>query len=315
MKIVLKWALLWLGLLIGFGLSTAANAELKGEVVVSIKPLHSLVQSVLGDQAKAVLLIPGSASPHGYMLKPSQLRRLNRARFVIYIDDAMESSLAAALPAIQSEATPVVVSSLPGLTLLPRRQHVVWAEHGDSDHAGDNHESSHDDLHLWLDPHNAIEIVKNLAALFSTADPANETSYRANAAASVSRLTQLDTLLMQQLSAVAEQPFLVFHDAYQYLQQRYGLNGVGTVLFDPHELASIKRLQAVRKAIQHSEVVCAFKEPQFPEELLTTVTEGLGVSIGNLDAMGADLEPGSDLYFEMMTRLGTQFTDCLSQGR
>lgn len=62
--------------------SHAVVAAEKGDVVVSIKPIHSLVSAVMQGAGEPDLIVKGAASEHGYNLKPSDAGALDRKSVV-----------------------------------------------------------------------------------------------------------------------------------------------------------------------------------------------------------------------------------------
>ncbi|MZR29846.1 zinc ABC transporter substrate-binding protein [Sneathiella litorea] len=309
-----------LRLVILFLIPTSAFASDSDAVVVTIKPLHSLVQGVMGETGDATLLITGIASPHGLSLKPSQVSRLQDAKVVFYIDDAFESFLKTALASLPEKVRKVSLSHAEGVELLERREGGTWEEdihgheHGHS-HAhddNDDHGTEADNLHLWLDPKNAIHITRSVAAELGRLYPENQEIYNKNAKKQISRINALDAELRVRLASLAGRPYIVLHDAFPYFERHYNVLAVGSLTLEPDAPASAKRLKDIRAKIQESGATCIFKEPQFDDRLLQTAAEGMPVRLGILDPIGAELEPGADLYFDLMEALATGLRDCLT---
>src|SRR5690606_35583959 len=178
----------------------------------------------------------GTASPHAHALKPSEAARLGRAGLVIWVGPGLESFLARSIETLAADATVIEAAELPGVVLYAPRGGGVWPahDHGEDhgDEGGDDHGNDHGhgayapeaaslDPHLWLDPGNARVIAAATAAALIAADPANAATYEANAEAFAARLDALDQELESLLAPVADRPFVVFHDAYQYFEARY----------------------------------------------------------------------------------------------
>lgn len=174
-------------------------------------------------------------------------------------------------------------------------------------------EVAHLDGHLWLDPENARAIVRIAAASLARRDPANAARYEANAAGLETRLSALDQELRAQFFPLAGRPFIVFHDAYQYLERRYALDAVGAISVDPDRQPGAKRIVDIRAKIRSSGARCVFGEPQFKPALLATVTEGIPIRTGTLDDLGADETPGPALYFMVLRGLAQSLSDCLGR--
>ncbi len=282
-------------------------------IVASIKPLQSLVQGVTGGTGETLVLVEGDVSPHGFSFKPSQLKALHEADVVFYFSADFELFLPGALAGLPPQVRQVPVVEKARLTVLEKRKGGAWEAHDHHDHG---HEDHHDrrggDMHVWLDADNAKEIAKLIAAELGAVYPENRDGYERNAHALIARIDALDAKLKSTLADVKDKPFIVFHDAYQYFERRYGLSGVGSITLEPHEPLSANRILEIRAKIKTAGVVCVFREPQFSDKLIRTATQETDVRIGTLDPLGDGLESGADLYFDLLGNLGREFKHCLS---
>src|SRR5262249_38687966 len=166
--------------------------------------------------------------------------------------------------------------------------------------------------HVWLDPENAKAMVAYIAEILSRKDPAHSDAFRSNAQDLRQRLELLRRELEQTLAPIADRPYVVFHDAMQYFEQRFGLNGVGSISVSPEISPSAARLVELRRKLRAAGAQCAFAEPQFSMALVNTVVEGTGARIGMLDPEAINLAPGPDLYFTLLRTLATDLTRCLA---
>ncbi|MGF1612015.1 MAG: zinc ABC transporter substrate-binding protein [Kiloniellales bacterium] len=341
---------------------TATAAAEAPKVVVSIKPLHSLVAGVMGDLGEPFLLVQGAGSPHSYSLRPSEARALENADLVVWVGPGLESFLEKPLGALAGKARIVELAEAEGVTLRDTREGGAWeahdheehghgehghgahaeGEHAHDEHAHDQHahdEHAHDghahdghaeaaheehhaehhgehehgahDMHVWLDPGNAAAVVRAIRAALSELDPRNAARYGDNATALEAKIAALDGELAQSLAAVKERPFVVFHDAYQYFERHYGLNGVGSITLEPDQAPGARRLAELRHRIEELDAACVFSEPQFEPALVETLTEGLAVKTGVLDPLGAALPAGEAAYFTLMRDLADSLVTCL----
>ena len=282
-------------------------------VVVSIKPIHSLVTSLMQGVGEPLLLVDGTASPHSWTLKPSQAAALSEAGLVVWIGAGMESYLASPIGSLVPDERVLELSELPAVELLPLRESGVWEPHA---HEEDDSRADHDhagyDPHLWLDPQNAIVIARAVAERLVALDPAHADLYQSNLAALTAAIEGLDSEAAAAFAPVQNAPYIVFHDAFQYLERRYDLNGVGAILLDPEQGASAARLSAIRDRLAEADVVCAFAEPQVDIGLLETAIEGTDVRIATLDPEGLAIEPGPALYGTLFEGLVRTMAECLS---
>ncbi len=296
-----------LSLLLWLPLSSAHSSQAP-TVVASIPPLHSLVAGVMAGIAEPVLLIRGNTSVHTYSLRPSQMRTLHRARVIFRIGSNLESFLDRPLATLKESIRVVNLMEWPGIRLLPARGGGLWGEHSHR-----RHEHAYLDPHIWLDPRNAELMVDAVITALAASDPEHAPRYRENGARLRKSLRQLDRALAAELAPVRDVPYLVFHDAYQYFESRYGLHAAGAIIATPDRTPGARRLREVKRLIREKEIRCLFREPQFTPAWLQLISEETQLKIGTLDPLGASLEPGPDLYFTLMRRLAASLTDCLSK--
>ena len=304
-------------------LSTSALAAPK--VIASIVPVHSIVASVMGDVGTPELLLSGRNSEHTASLSPQQLSDLRTADAVFMIGSGLEHKLGqvSGSDAVGGK-TFTSLSEVAGIKTLPMRQggtFEVHEEHEGEEHEGEEHEGEEDDdhdeaiqkfdPHVWLDPENAKAMTKAVAADLSKIDPDNAETYEANAAAFVASLDQLMAGITAETKLIRNKPFVVFHDAYQYFEKRFGLTAVGSISDISASAPSAKRLNEIRSKLEETKAVCVFREPQFDAKYVTVVLEGSNAKPGVLDPIGSDITPGPHAYAELLTRLAKDAKDCL----
>lgn len=168
------------------------------------------------------------------------------------------------------------------------------------------------DGHLWLDPRNAVAMGATMAEVLAEADPDNAATYRANAEDLAENAATMEASLREHLAPVADVPYVVFHDAYHYLEHRFGLNAVGSVTVEPGRPVGARRVTELRETVRDLNAACVFAEPQFEPRLVATVTEGTGAGTGVLDPLGGSIPTGPQLYPVMMWQMARALSDCLS---
>lgn len=304
------------GLIVAFGLATSsflAAAEKVPRVVATTKPIHSIVSAVLGDAGKAELLITGMTSPHAYALKPSDASLLNAADMFVRVSEQVEPFTARIAKALPAQVEVVTLAETEGLKLLQVR----FGGHFD-DHSHDaENELSADDLsvdgHIWLDPENGKLMARRLAGVFAIRWPEHADYFMANAERLADEIDTASQEIKAQLESVHGVPFVVFHDAYHYFEERFGLKSAGAIAINPEVPPGARRLSALRNRIKELGGVCAFAEPQFSTRVLDAVTLDTGARSGVLDPIGVDLEPGPSLYVRLLKDLAGGFASCLGK--
>ena len=310
--VTILWALSSLGV-------SAANADVS--VVTSIKPVHSLVSGVMQGVGSPTVIIEGAGSPHTYSLKPSQAKQLQDADLVFWMGDELEPFLRGPIQNIAKNAKSIKLIEARGLKKIKFREGGMFDEHDDhDDHGHDKHaKDDHDDHghgeydpHVWLDPINAKAIVHEIEEALVKADPKNAKEYKANADRIAGELDQLVKELRAQFQPVQQKGFIVFHDAYQYFEQRFGVSAIGSITVSPEVMPGAERVSELRNKIRGLKATCIFSEPQFEPKLVRTLVEGTGARAGVLDPLGASLTKGPNLYFQLVREMARSLKECLS---
>ena len=320
-------------------ISTAvATADVK--VVASIKPVHSLVASVMQGVSKPSLLVKGAGSPHTYSLKPSQAKELQAADIVFWMSHDLEAFLENSIESIAKNAKAVSLMDSHGLMKLNFREGGAFDahDHGHDDHGDDKHDDhghdkhddhghdkhddhghdkhddhGHDELdpHVWLDPQNAKSLVHEIEEHLAEIDPSNAAKYEANAKAVMNKLDALTKEIEADLKPIRKRGYVVFHDAYQYFEKRFGVSAVGSITVSPEVLPGAERVSELRDKVKSLNASCVFSEPQFEPKLVKTITENTDAGTGVLDPLGTNIKDGPDLYFTLIRNMAKSLKDCL----
>ena len=180
-------------------------------------------------------------------------------------------------------------------------------------HHGEEEDHGGFDAHIWLDPMNARKWVEAIAHELEEVDPQNKKKYEANARNMKARIDALHKELARTLAPVKGAPYIVFHDAYQYMEKRYGLTPIGSVTLSPEKKPGSARLVAIRRKIRDTKSICVFTEPQFQPRLVKVIMEGTGAGTGVLDPLGTGIPAGEDAYFTLMRSMAKSLRGCLSR--
>ncbi|MGB1329702.1 MAG: zinc ABC transporter substrate-binding protein, partial [Candidatus Puniceispirillaceae bacterium] len=281
----------------------------------------SLVSSVMQGVGSPTVIIDGAGSPHTYSLKPSQAKQLQDADLVFWMGDELEPFLRGPIQNIAKNAKSIKLIEARGLKKIKFREGGMFDEHDDhDDHEHDKHaKDDHDDHghgeydpHVWLDPINAKAIVHEIEEALVKADPKNAKEYKANADRIAGELDQLVKELRAQFQPVQQKGFIVFHDAYQYFEQRFGVSAIGSITVSPEVMPGAERVSELRNKIRGLKATCIFSEPQFEPKLVRTLVEGTGARAGVLDPLGASLTKGPNLYFQLVREMARSLKECLS---
>ncbi len=327
---------------------TPANAEIK--VVASIKPIHSLASYLMDGIAKPDLIVDGYASPHGFAMKPSHAKMLQNADLIFWVGEDLENFLEKPLSSIAKKAEKIELMETKGLQVLKFRERNIFDEHDHDDHGHDDHgkkeddhdhddhgkkeddhdhddhgkkEDDHDDHghddhdghahgefdpHIWLDPINAKAMLNEMAEHLIENDPKNEAKYKSNLAKALKEIDNLTIDVMTDLSSSVSS--IVFHDAYQYFEERFNVKVLGAFTVNTDVMPGAEQLAEIREIIEHDKVSCVFSEPQFNPDIIKAVAKDMKIKTGVLDPLGATLDPGKDLYFNLIRNMSASFKGC-----
>ena len=320
-----------------------ANADIK--VVASIKPIHSLASYLMNGVAKPDLIVDGYASPHGFAMKPSHAKMLQNADLIFWVGEDLENFLEKPLGSIAKKAEKIELMQVKGLQILKFRERNIFDDHDDhddhgkkddhDDHDHDSHAKKEDhddhddhgkkedhddhddheghahgefDPHIWLDPINAKVILFEMSKHLIENDPKNEATYRDNLSKAYKEIDKLTKDVSSELSeSVAS---IVFHDAYQYFEKRFSVNILGAFTVNTDVMPGAEQLAEIREIIEHDNVSCVFSEPQFNPDIIKAVAKDMNIKTGVIDPLGATLNPGKDLYFDLIRNMSASFKGC-----
>ena len=308
----MKSLLVYVGLLLSALLSgpeiawAEPNEKWAKQVVVSIKPIHSLVTGVMKGVGTPYLIVKSASSPHTYRLRPSDGRVLSNAKIVFWVGPSFERFLEKPISSLTKQNIGVLLMNIDGLLKFEVRQ----SDEINKPHDEHKHEAHQIDPHIWLDPDNAKKIVERIAKTLMIADPKNAKRYESNGLAMIAKLDKLIVDIGDVLNGAQQHKFLVFHDAYQYFENRFGLNFSGAVILNANQIIGARQLSRVLARVKKLQIKCIFSEPQFNPRLIKTIVENQNVRLGVLDPMGVGLAPDETLYFVLMKKMAASFQHC-----
>jgi len=271
-------------------------------IVVSIKPLHSLVSQITDGVNQPKLLLQQQQSPHHFQLRPSQKRLINQADIFFYSSDHLESFVPA-LKNTNRHLTFVELSQISKLNTLAAR----------SLHAHNTHSHANNiDAHIWLSVENAKIISIYVTSILSEKSPEYAERYHQNLKVLLKKLQTLKQQNQQLLSPFSATHFLVYHDAFQYFERENNLGHAHFVSINPEHSPGIKRVQALRKLIHTENIQCIFYETPNIPALLHTLTENTSLQLAAIDPAGAHIPAGQSHYFQLMQQTATTLKECFS---
>ena len=305
--------------------SFSAKADIN--VVTTIKPLHSLISSVMEGVGEPSLIIESTNNPHTFVFKPSHAEMIENADIVFWIGEDLEAFMEKPLDSLAKDAKKIAFMELSSIEKLKFREENIFDDHDDHDdhdghddeHEGhddhDDHAGHHDghnhgefDAHIWLDPANAKEMVLEISHELSEIDPNNKAKYEENASKTIATLDKLigdvDKSLSKDIS------YIVFHDAYQYFETRFGVTSAGALTLNPDVLPGAKQIADIQDLISDKGIKCIFSEPQYNPKIIETLGNDMNISTGVMDPLGAFIDAGPTMYVELINGIANSIKEC-----
>ena len=304
----------------------------KLQVLSTIKPIQALVLAIAGDHVDSTQLIPDFASPHTYSFKPSDISRIKQADVIFRIDENFERLLN---HAFDNKSPSTGIISLADDKNIQLLNHVGKRNHGAANtakHQTENDQHSHDasldthsgkhsdkhsdkrsekDLHIWTSPRNLQLLATNIATTLSKLDSKNKQLYASNLARFHHKLAKLTETIKAELQPVKTQPYVVFHNSWQYFAEQFGLQK--PVIVDFHEAVSAgsKSIKRIREQIRSANIHCVISSPGIKVERIKAITEGTSVNIETIDILGTNVALNKNTVFTILQKTGQKIARCL----
>ncbi len=271
-------------------------------VLTSIKPIQMITTELTEGVTAPDVLLQNNASPHDYALRPSDVQKVAAADLVIWYGHDLEPFLE---KVVTDRGNTLTLSQIPDLSLRE-----FGSEHS---HDHDGHDHGTHDPHFWLGVETVQQVANAIAHKLAEVDPVHADTYANNLKKFEVKLNATDSEIKQQLAPVKDKGYFVFHDAYGYFEERYGLNQMGHFTVSPDRKPGAKTLIRIRKTLGTGDVACVFSEPQFTPAVIESVMRGSDVRSGVLDPLGSEVEVKSGSYFEFLKGMSNSFSQCLSE--
>ena len=276
----------------------ATNVLASPNIVVSIKPIHSIVSALTQGVSLPTLLLSGNQSAHHAHLKPSQISLLEKADLVVIVHPDFEEGLAKSIRNIQADKVLTVDQS------EDEQGHEHEHEH-EHEHAGSvNH-------HSWLNIEDMRSFTQALSQRLIKIDPKNKAIYLANLDALKLKLDELQDTTQQQLSNYTNQPLMTYNNAFAHFIENYKLKSVGRVSHQHEGEISIFKVLKAKESIKEHKVNCLLLTTDATQKRINTIVEGLSINTEKVDIMGFDIKPGADHYPQLIQNIVNKVEQCL----
>ena len=312
--------------------SFSAHADVSTDikVVTTIKPLHSLISRIMETRGEPQLIIEGTNNPHTFVFKPSHAKMIEEADIVFWIGEDLEAFMEKPLNSLAKDTKKIGFMDSESIEKIEFREKNIFDDHDghedehegheddDHGHKDDDHDDDHKDAHahahgefdphIWLDPENAKEMVKIIRDELIKIDPEGQRQYSVNTAGATLELDNLINSIEKELSK--DISYIVFHDAYQYFENRFGVIPAGALTLNPDVLPGAKQIADIQDVINDKGIKCIFSEPQYNPKIIETLGNDMNVSTGVMDPLGAFIDAGPTMYVELINGIANSIKEC-----
>jgi zinc transport system substrate-binding protein len=292
------------GLLLPVLLTAPAAGAAALDVFVSVLPLQTFTERVGGDRVEVHTMVQPGHSPATYEPTPRQIAALAAADLYVRVGVPFEDAW---LKRIQATNPDMPILDLrDGLQLRRQEAH----GHGDND---DDHGHTHGhgegaepmDAHVWTSPRLVRDMLVTLREEFTALDPAGAEGYAANQAAYDAELAELDAELSRRLAGLQQRSFLVYHPAWGYFADAYGLEQI-PIEYQGKEPGA-RRLTTLIEQAKANDARVILVQPQFDQRAAKQVANAIDGRVEVVDPLSPD-------YAATLRRLAAIIADAYGTG-
>jgi zinc transport system substrate-binding protein len=275
----------------------ATNKPNRPVIAASINPIYQIILSITKSQENSHLIIASNLSEHTYQMKPSDIKNIKDADLVFYISNDLESFI----PRIASMAKGKKqkfwqLIKIPGLKILPQKN-----------------DASQDDIHIWLNPENAIKIAKFITLKISEIDPFRADEYQLNLKRFIKEITTTSNKIRTQMSEIKDRNYMVYHDGYAYFEDYFAIKETRSITSYEDQELTINDLTEISKLIKDKNVKCIFGEPGEEKNTAQNIANNFHIKFMILDLIGDKENYGLNKngYDYILSNIASNIHSCL----
>ncbi|EGV31642.1 ABC-type metal ion transporter, periplasmic subunit [Thiorhodococcus drewsii AZ1] len=265
-------------------------------VFASVIPIQTFVEKIGGEYVDARAMVRPGFDPHSYDPTPQQIAALADA--VLYVrtgvpfEQAWMERIRSANPSMQ------VVDARDGITLRELEAH----DDEDHDHGSGTEQDHEQDPHVWTSPPLVRHMVGVIRDALTDLDPAHAADFARNHDAFAAELDSLDRDLHKRLDPLPNRKFMVFHPAWGYFADTYGLTQVP--IEREGKEPGPRALAALIDQARADRIKVVFVQPQFDKRQARQVAQAIDGAVIPIDPLASD-------YVDNLRRVGREFAQAL----
>jgi zinc transport system substrate-binding protein len=278
-------------------LDALAVGDNKPIIVASINPIYQIILSITKDRKNNHLIISHNLSEHIYQMKPSDIKNIKNADLVFYISDDLESFIPKIASTTKNKEQKFwQLIKIPGLKILPQKNDI-----------------NQNDIHIWLNPENAIKIAEFITSKIIAIDPANASKYQLNLENFTKEIMVSTNKIRTQMNKVKDRNFMVYHDGYAYFEDYFAIKETRSITAYEGQELTINDLKQISQLIKNKNVKCIFGEPGEEKNTALNIANNFNIKFMILDLIGDKENYGLNKngYDHILSNVSTNIYDCL----
>jgi ABC-type Zn uptake system ZnuABC Zn-binding protein ZnuA len=254
-------------------------------LIATVAPIADLVAWVGGDRVEVTSLVPSGADSHTYEPRPGDVGTLSEADAYLGIGlDLNPGAVALARENLEDDRVVLLGERYLAEDALVF-DHVHDDEghsHGDDGHSHGDDGHSHGDAtgpgpnpHVWTGLGQAAQLLDGIAETLTELDPDGGEAYAGNAADARADLEELDGRIREAVATIPEEnrTLVVYHDAWSYFAEDYGLEMVTAVQPSDFSEPSAGEVRDIIDLLRDRDVPALFGSEVFPSDVLDAISE------------------------------------------
>jgi zinc transport system substrate-binding protein len=232
-------------------------------VVVSVLPQKFFIDRLAGDEVRVEVMIPPGASPAVY--EPTLAQRLALEGAALYVKVGHPAF------AFERAWLDELLADRPGLPVVDCAAGL---------------EPGRGDPHVWVAPRLGLQMATRIEAALEELLPEHRPALQERLAAFRTEIEALDAELKATLAGSKDRSFFVYHPAWGYFADAYGLRQVAVE--HEHRQPDARELAALIELAKQSRPPVIFVQPQFDSTAAKTLALEIGARVEPLDPLAYD---------------------------
>jgi zinc transport system substrate-binding protein len=253
----------------------AQNVPATLNITVSILPQKYFAERIGGQHVAVTVMVQPGASPETYEPKPAQLKALSQADAYLSIGVEFEDAWMARMAAANS-----------AMRVIDTAQGIQRRAMEDHQHQGTPAADEHLDPHIWLSPRLVRQQAATIASALIELDPEHRSDYETNLTGFMAEIDAVDSDIRGTLSGIQSHKFVVFHPAWGYFADEYGLEQIAIEVGGQEP--SAQELAGLIDQARAEGIRVILAEPEFSTRSAETIAKEIGGKVLTISPLAED---------------------------